>query len=106
MGLIENLGQITHLMLLSISYPGNMEVYGETVYPLISFNMFDFNDLFFNLDEIEDTDAISEQFKTVGYDSKLAIKLLGDLLYFQVFFPVLLVIVVILRYLAKYLPCS
>ena len=85
MGLIENLGQITHLMLLSISYPGNMEVYGETVYPLISYDMFDLdylNDLFFNLDEIEDTDAISEMFKTVGYDSKLAIKLLGDLLYF------------------------
>jgi len=63
------------------------------------------NEIFFNFSEVLDTEeAVSDTFAVVGYDSKVIIKLLGGLFYYHIFYPLVLNILKLLRYLVRLFP--
>jgi hypothetical protein len=90
LGVIEPLGMMTYIMLISVEYPLNAQLFTESIFPLIAFDMVPTDDLYVELfpalDDVDD-DPISETFEQIGYEAKLSINNLGSLLLFMILQP-------------------
>jgi hypothetical protein len=106
LGLIDNLGAITHMFLLPLPYPANIEVFSSTIFPLIAFDILHLdylNELIFA--NVEEDGAISDSFEVVGYESVLFIPLLGDIFYFTLIYPILAFSLLVAMCYTKMLCC-
>jgi hypothetical protein len=98
LGLIENLGAITHLFLIALYYPANINLFRKTIFPLIVFDIFHMSiisEILFR--NVKDNDPLNDSFEQVGYDSAMFIPLCGELFYYMLLYPIVLLLVKLLK---------
>lgn len=99
LGIIEPLGLMTHIMLINIEYPQNAQLFTNSIFPIVSFDMIPTDDLYaklFRLDEVDD-EPVSAVFEEIGYESKLSMNNLGSLFLLLIFQPLQILIFKILK---------
>ena len=90
---VTALTPITHLILIDLDYPANLNHFYSYLFPLISFDLIETDEIYeriFSLSEFED-EPQSEPFDLLGYSYQLAINNIGSLLIFIFSQPILLI---------------
>ena len=63
LGLVESISMITHMFLLSLMYPVNVQDFFGQIFPLISFDLLPFdviNEEIFRFEEVENDEPMTE----------------------------------------------
>jgi hypothetical protein len=63
LGMIESISLITHMFLLTLMYPVNVQDFFGQIFPLISFDLLPFDDInekIFRFEEVENDEAMTE----------------------------------------------
>ena len=84
LGVIANLQIITHMFLISLEYPANVQEYFGGLFPLVTFDMISMELIleFLNVDyDHVEMVALSTQFENVGYETTFIILNLGSLFF-------------------------
>ena len=86
--MIANLQIITHMFLLSLEYPANVQEFFGGLFPVVTFDVISMELIleWFNVDyDHVEMVALSTQFETVGYETTFIILNLGSLFFVLLF---------------------
>ena len=106
--MIENLGVITHMFLLELAIPANVELFFSQLFPLIAFDMLFmdvWSDKIFKFSAYSMNSSLNYQFGAVGYGSTLVIMVLGDKFYYIFSGPLLILCIKLLTIYFKRCRC-
>ena len=105
--LIVSLSMILHTLMISLTYPANLNTFCDLLYPIVTFDIVQseiLHQYFFNFNSLNNTAPLSYQFGQIGYGTTLSIWSLGDIFYLIIIFPILVVIMVTVRFFLKLCP--
>lgn len=89
-GAIGQLNVLSHLVLLNLKYPLNLELFFSTIFPFITYDMIDTTWLYGKMFGINADSAFSTAWTTFGYGAHLVINNIGSVMLFIWLQPVLL----------------
>ena len=91
------------LPLCNIALPINAAKFFKTISQIAAFEIYDMNDFYHNLLNIPPTEAFSDNFEELGFESRYILNNVGAMVLFYLLYPVLMIVYSILN---KYCKCN
>jgi hypothetical protein len=108
LAIVENIGIILHMFILSLEYPAHVQDFFSALFPLVTFDMFPTDDLYedmFKFEETVEEEPLSPQFEATGYEFLMIVENMGSLWFICLLQPGVWIIFAILKYVLCPIAC-
>lgn len=99
LSVVSTLQIIVHLNLMNIKVPPNVQIFNKHLLNIVAFDVLDTQDVLMRLLDLQPSDAYTDGFETLGYETAYFTINMGSIFVYMILFPVLLIFLLILKQL-------